>query len=196
VKNLALIVAGLTAVSAVALAQGRGPAAPPAPLEPGATQAEVDTALLALPANLRNGATVVKWKPDHTYTVLRKGTNHLVCFDRSGFPLQQPFSVVCTSLTNLAREKQNLEAEATGDRKKSEALLAAEEKAGTRVKPEYGSVWYHLMGPNREQAHEHVTIAMPNATTQSTGLPDNPQMGGVWLMDAGTTGAHIMTPGE
>jgi hypothetical protein len=196
VKNLALILVGLAAASATLLAQGRGPAAPPAPLEPGAAQAEVDTALLALPANLQNGATVVKWQPDHTYTVLRKGTNHLVCFDRSGFPLQQPFSVVCTSMANLAREKQNLEAEATGDRMKSEAMLAAEEKAGTRVKPEYGSVWYHLMGSDKAHAHAHVTIAMPNATGKTTGLPENSQQGGVWLMDAGTTGAHIMTPGE
>jgi hypothetical protein len=196
VNRLALIVVAAAVSSAPLLAQGRGPAAPPAPLEPGATQAEVDTALLAAPANLRNGAMVIKWKPDHSYTVLRKGTNHLVCFDRSGFPLQQPFSVVCTSENNLAREKQNLTAEATGDRKKSEALLADEEKAGTRAKPEYGSVWYHLMGPSKANAHEHVTIAMPGATTQTTGLPDNPKQGGVWLMDAGTTGAHIMTPGE
>jgi hypothetical protein len=195
-KRAALIVLGIAAASAAVLAQGRGAPAPPAPLEPGATQAEVDTALLALPANLRSQATVVKWKPDHTYTVLRKGTNHLVCFDRSGFPLQAPFSVLCTSMANLDREKQNLEAEATGDRKKSEAMLAAEEKAGTRIKPEYGSVWYHLMGADQAHAHAHVTIAIPNATTASTGLPDNPKQGGVWIMDAGTTGAHIMTPGK
>ncbi len=195
-KRIAPILLGVAALSATVLAQGRGAPAPPAPLEPGATQAQVDTALLALPVNLRNQATVVKWKPDHTYTVLRKGTSQLVCFDRSGFPLQAPFSVLCTSMANLGREKQNLEAEATGDRKKSEAMLAAEEKAGTRVKPEYGSVWYHLMGPNKAEAHEHVTVAIPNATTKTTGLPDNPKQGGVWIMDAGTTGAHIMTPGK
>jgi hypothetical protein len=27
------------------------------------------------------------------------------------------------------------------------------------------------------------------------GLPDNPKEGGVWIMNAGTTTAHIMTPG-
>jgi len=30
----------------------------------------------------------------------------------------------------------------------------------------------------------------------STGLPDNNMQGGVWIMNAGTTTAHIMTPGE
>jgi hypothetical protein len=195
-KRMAVMVLGIVATSAVVLAQGRGTPAPPAPLEAGATQADVDTALLAAPMNLRNQATVIKWKADHTYTVLRKGTNHLVCFDRSGFPLQNAFSVVCTSLANLDREKQTLAAEATGDHAKSEAMLAAEDKAGTRAKPEYGSVWYHLMGPDKAHAHSHVTVSVPNATPEKLGLPDNSKQGGVWIMDAGTTGAHLMTPGE
>jgi hypothetical protein len=195
-KRIAPIVLGVAAMSATVVAQGRRASAPPPPLEPGASQADVDKALLPAPANQRDQATVIKWRPDHSYTALRKGTNHLVCFDRSGFPLQAAFSVTCTSMANLDREKQNLEAEATGTHAKSEAMLAAEEKAGTRVKPEYGSVWYHLMGSDQASAHEHVTIAVPNATTQTTGLPDNANAGGVWIMDAGTTGAHIMSPGK
>jgi hypothetical protein len=193
-KRLVLIAVVAATASAAVMAQGRPAPAPPAPLEPGASQAEVDTALLPLPANLRDQTTVIKWTPDHTYTVLRKGTNHLVCFDRSGFPLQAAFSVMCTSLGNLDREKQNLEAEATGVKAKSEAMLAAEEKAGTRVKPEYGSVWYHLLGPDKEHAHVHITVAVPNATSASTGLPDSGKQNGAWIMDAGTTGAHIMMP--
>ena len=153
-------------------------------------------ALMAAPANLRNQATVIKWKPDHTYETLRKGTNKLVCYDRSGFPLQQPFSIECTSIANLDRVKQNLMGEATGDRAKAQAMFEEEEKAGTRVKPEYGSVWYHLMGQSKENPRSHVTIAVPGATTASTGLPDNPREGGVWIMNAGTTTAHLMTPGE
>ena len=50
------------------------------------TPSDIDTALLAAPANLREGATVIKWKPDFTYDTLRKGTNRLVCYDRSGQP--------------------------------------------------------------------------------------------------------------
>ena len=40
----------------------------------------------------------------------------------------------------------------------------------------------------------HVTIAVPGATTASLGLPDNNKMGGAYIMGAGTTAAHIMTP--
>ena len=42
----------------------------------------------------------------------------------------------------------------------------------------------------------HMTIAMPGATTASTGIPDKRVDNGVWLMNAGTTTAHLMTPGE
>jgi hypothetical protein len=161
------------------------------------SQADVNKALLAAPAQLRDQTTVVKWKPDFTYDTLRKGTNRLVCYDRSGFPLQQPFAVQCTSLGNLDRVAQNLRAEALGDRKQSQAMLDAIEKDGTRAKPEFGSVWYHLSGPDREHTSPHeITIAVPGATTQSLGLPDNPRQGGVWIMNAGTTTAHLMVPGR
>jgi hypothetical protein len=36
---------------------------------------------------------------------------------------------------------------------------------------------------------------VPGATTQSLGLPDNPKQGGVWIMNPGTTTAHLMIPG-
>ena len=159
-------------------------------------QAAIDKALLAAPASMRAGATVIKWKSDFTYDTLRKGTNKLVCYDRSGFPQQQPFSIECTSVANLDRVAQNLKFEAAGDKAKTQAMLDAAEKDGTRAKPEFGSVWYHLMGPDREHPRTHVTIAVPGATTQSLGLPDNNRQGIVWIMNAGTTTAHLMTPGE
>jgi len=150
----------------------------------------------AAPANQREGATVIKWKPDFTYDTVKKGTNRMVCYDRSGFPTHQPFSIECTSIANLDRVAQNMKAEATGDKAKAQAMLDAMEKDGTRVKPEFGSVWYHLAGPDREHARPHMTVAVPGATTQSLGLPDNPRQGGVWIMNAGTTTAHLMVPGE
>ena len=134
-KRIALFVLGVIAISSSPSAQS--------PADATATA----TALLGLPANVREGATVIKWKPDQTYDTLQKGTNGLVCFDRSGFPLQQPFAIECTAMGNLPRVAQNLKAEALGDKAKSEAMLKAAEEGGTRVKPEFGSVWYHLAGP-------------------------------------------------
>lgn len=159
-------------------------------------QAAIDKALLAAPAQLKAAATVVKWKPDFTYETLKKGTNRLVCYDKSGQPGQQPFMVECTSIANLERAAQNMKFEAIADKKASQAAFDAAEKDGTRAKPEFGSVWYHLMGPDQEHPRSHMTIAVPFATNKTLGLPENGSQGGVWIMNAGTSTAHLMTPGE
>ena len=200
-KRMALVFLSVLTVSAAVLAQGQGggraPAAPPA-LEPGASQADVDKALLAAPAQVTAQATVIKWKADFTYTTLRKGTNQVVCYDRSGLPLHPAFSVECTLLGNLDRATQNLKTEAAGggDRMKTQALFDALEKDGTRVKPMFGSVWYHFEGADQATARPHMTIAVPGGTQATLGLPENGRGGGVWIMNAGTTTAHLMTPGE
>jgi len=196
-KRTVLVVFGVLLLSLNASAQqGRGAAPPPPPLEPGASQADVDKAVLAAPANMRDQATVIKWNPkDWSYMTLRKGTNRLVCFDSSGFPGQLPFSVECSSMGNLDRIKQNLMFETEADRAKRVAAVAAAEKAGTRPKPEFGSVWYHIQGQDQASARSHTTVAVPGATAQSLGIPDNPKMGGIWIMDAGTSAAHLMIPG-
>jgi hypothetical protein len=198
-KRTGLLVIGILAFSLVSFAQQRGGEAPPPPppLEPGAVQADVDKVLVAAPASMKDQATVIRWKPDFTYEFLRKGTNHLVCYDRSGFPLHPAFSVQCTSLANLPRVAQNLEAESTGDREKSEAMLKAWEAAGKRVAPEYGSLWYSENGADADSSDaHHLMIAVPGATTASTGLPEGRRNanGGAFIMNAGTTTAHIMIP--
>lgn len=180
-KLMIPIVAGMLAIAAGASAQ---------------TTAEIDRALAAAPRQMREGATVIKWKADLTYETLKKGTNHLVCYDRSGEPGRQPFAVQCTSLANLDRVAQNRKFEAIADKAERQAAIDAAEANGTRVKPEYGSVWLSMSGPDQEHARIHTTIAVPGATTQSLGLPDNPGKGGVWIMNAGTTTAHLMTPGS
>ncbi|HEY6362724.1 MAG TPA: hypothetical protein VIX63_16565 [Vicinamibacterales bacterium] len=179
--RIVLVVLGVLAVSVSALAQ---------------TAESIDRALAAAPRNMREGATVIKWNPDYTYETLKKGTNRLFCFDRSGEPGEQPFAAQCTSVGNLERVAQNRRFETEQDTKKRQAMLDAAEASGTRLKPEYGSVFYSLSGPDQATARLHVTIAVPGATSQSTGLPDNPKQGGSWIMNAGTTTAHIMTPGQ
>ncbi len=200
-KRIFVFVFGVVTLSASLFAQGRGAPAPPPPLEPGASQADVDAALVAAPGQLAGQATVVKWTRNgatYSYTTLRKGTNRLVCYDRSGFPMQQAYSIECTNLGNLDRVKQNMETEALGvpDRAAAQAKFDELEKSGQRVKPEFGSVFYHQMGASKDAPRSHVTIAVPGATTATLGLPDNGRGGGVWIMNAGTTTAHLMTPGE
>jgi hypothetical protein len=181
-KRIIPIVLGVLAVSTSAVAQTADPS--------------IERALAAAPRQMKEEATVIKWKADNTYDTLKKGTNRLVCYDRSGEPGRQPFAVQCTSIANLERVAQNRKFEAMTDRTARQAALDAAEKDGTRVKPEYGSVWLTMNGPDQEHARIHTTVAVPGATTQSTGLPDNNKQGGVWIMNAGTSTAHLMTPGS
>src|SRR5438128_7365123 len=102
-KRMIPVVLSILAVSAVAFAQ---------------TPAEtIEKALLAAPRQMKEGATVIKWKSDFTYDTLKKGTNRMVCYDRTGQPGQQPFAVECTSIANLERVAQSLKIEAIPDKK-------------------------------------------------------------------------------
>jgi hypothetical protein len=180
-KRMLAIVFSILAVSAVAFAQG---------------SAEIDKALLAAPPNLKDGATVIHWKSDYTYDTLKKGTNKLVCYDRSGKPTHQPFDIECTSSTNLDRVAQTLKMEAIPDKDARQKAFEDAEKAGGWTKPEFGSVWFHFFGADQEHARRHVTVAVPGATSKSMGLPEDNKQGGVWIMNAGRSDAHLMTPGS
>ncbi len=181
-KLMISIALGVLAISTSAFAQSNDEA--------------IERALTAAPRNMREGATVVKWKADGTYDTLKKGTNKLVCYDRSDQPGRQPFAVQCTSLGNLPRVAQNRKFEAMTDKNARQAAIEAAEKDGTRVKPEFGSVFISMNGPDKDHLRTHTTIAVPGATKESLGLPDTPGQGGAWLMNPGTSTAHIMTPGS
>src|ERR1700682_4714490 len=97
-KRTALFVLGVVALSAGAFAQAPADA--------------IEKALTPAPRNMKEGAAVIKFKADGT---LKPGTNRLVCYDRSGDPGQQPFSVQCTNVANIPRVVQNRKFEAMTD---------------------------------------------------------------------------------
>ena len=160
------------------------------------TSPEIEKALLAAPAQMKDAATVIHWKSDFTYDTLKKGTNRLVCYDRPIQPGDQPFSVECTSIANLDRVAVSLKTEASTPAAERRAAFEALEKAGKWTKPEFGSMFYNLTGPSQAQARSHATICVPGATTATLGLPDNGNQGGAWIMNAGSSAAHLMMPGH
>lgn len=161
-------------------------------------QAMIDRALLGAPAgNVRQNASVVKWGDDGKRVVIKQGTNDMVCWDQSVWPGQLPFSVHCTSSKSMDRVDQNRAFYMQyKTREAAEKAIKEAETAGKRVLPEYGAGHYGLQGKDQETARPHVTIAVPNATAASLKIPDKNSTSGMWLMDAGTTGAHIMIPGH
>ena len=161
-------------------------------------QEMIDRALLGAPAGMvRMNASVVKWGADGKRVVIKQGTNDLMCWDQSVWPGQLPFSVHCTSTKSMDRVDQNRAMYYQYmTREAAEKAIKEAETAGKRVLPEYGSGHYGLQGKDQASARAHVTIAVPNATAASMKIPDKPSTSGIWLMDAGTTGAHLIIPGN
>ena len=55
-----------------------------------------------------------------------------------------------------------------------------------------GAMQYALIGSTQEDAVATMSIKLPYATAESTGLPTEERSNGPWLMWAGTAAAHIM----
>jgi hypothetical protein len=190
------------------------------------TNDPIQKPLLAAPnAAMAKDATVIKiirnpdagkevTAADFTFEVLRSGPGRMVCYDLSGWPGEEPWSVECTSSdANLPRIMQNrafaemgskatptlaggkpvLSSSGTGGIRE---LVLAAAKDGTRVLSEVGSIWYNLRGDSQDTAIWHTFIAMPNHTGAQAGLPNNRDAGGAWLMFEGTPEAHIMVGGR
>lgn len=157
----------------------------------------IERALAAAPARAREATAVIRFRADYTYETLKEGTNRLFCYDRSDERGRRDFAILCTSIANIERVAQNRRFRMeSANAQEERALVAAAEENGTRPIPEYGSIWIHMEGNDQASAGIHTTVAVPGATTESTGLPDNGRSGGAWIMAAGTSGAHIMVPGR
>lgn len=111
----------------------------------------VQRALAPLSGRNAQGAAVVKFNADGSYTTLKEGTNAWVCYDRSGEQGRPAFAVQCTNTGNLERLAQNRKftAEAMGDSDALDALVAAAQANGTRVPAVFGSLWISANGADQ-----------------------------------------------
>lgn len=221
-KPISLFVLGVMAVAMSAPAQAQVTEA----RRRAETTDPIQKPLLAAPNEaLAKDATVIKWirnphagevvtAADFTFEVLRSGPSRMVCYDLSGWPGEEPWSVECTSSdANLPRVAQNrafaemgakatptlaggrpvLSSSGTGGIRE---LVLAAARDGTRVLSEVGTMWYNLRGDSQATAIWHTFIGMPNFKGAQVGLPEVGDGGGAWLMFAGTPEAHIMLPGR
>ena len=162
---------------------------------------EIARAVMASPPAMMADATVVHLADDGSHQVLREGSNGLVCYDRSNEPGRE-FSAQCTSVGNLPRAGQNHKVwMASGNADEARTMFESQEADGSREAPEFGSVWYSVNGQDQASANAnnpHITIAVPFATSDTLGLPNEGgySQSGSWIMEAGTSAAHIMIPGR
>jgi len=170
----------------------------PAALSAQTPQETIDRAVLAAPARLRADATVLDLKKDGTIGVLRQGKNGLICWNNTGRPgYDTPVDVECTVEANLPRLQENHAFQmAGGSKEEIQARFDKAEKDKTRKVSQYGSIYYRLRGQTLENAMTHTNIAVPFATSASLGgLPDKNGTGMLWLMQPGTSYAHLMVAG-
>ena len=162
---------------------------------------DISLAALAAPVTMRDAATILDLLPNGTTSVVRQGTNGLICWDNKGRPgAMGPVDVQCTVEGNRPRLEQNHAFESAGGTVgEIDRRFRQSEADGTRVLPVFGSIYYRYYQPiGDESAGEyrtHTTVAVPYATKESLGFPTARGPGMLWLMDAGTSSAHLMVSG-
>ncbi len=162
---------------------------------------QINAAVLAAPKEFRTEATVLGYKTDGSLTVLRKGTNIMICL--ADDPNKKGFNAAAyhKDLEPFMARGRELR---TNGKSGTEVfnIRAAEAKSGKLKMPESGATLHILSGSSGmydtktgevTNAIYRYVVYLPWATTESTGLSTSPStMGGPWIMNAGTHKAHIM----
>ncbi len=171
------------------------------------TEQQIAAATLPLPEAYRAGATVQSISADLTITELRKGTNSMVCsVIRPGSEtffvhcFERAYDALSKRLAQLGQErrKNGMPADSTAVR-----ALQKEIESGRIKVPVSPAVGFQMRGPanafdwNSNTPSKEIThwemIMIPNATGASLSLPNSrPKDGGPWVMNEGTSVAHIM----
>ena len=147
-----------------------------------------------LPPRAQADATVISFDEGGSVSVMRQGSNGLMCWDDS---TMERFSATCTSEANRARVEQNHAFNFSGGTEDEiQALFDAAARDGSRAVSEFGTMYYHLDGADQASARSHISVVVPFGTSESLGMPDTRHADRVWIMDAGTSTAHLMVPGR
>lgn len=162
-------------------------------------QVQIAGAVLAAPAELRDGATVLGFDAQGGGRVkLREGKNEMICL--ASDPAKTTFESDCYHKDLepfMARGRELLAQKVTGAKRNETRNKEVED--GKLPMPREPRTLYVLTGSSFDAATGKVqdsylrwVIYVPFATPQSTGLSTKASDGAPWLMSAGTAAAHIM----
>jgi hypothetical protein len=159
---------------------------------------QIAGAVLAAPAELREGASVIGYNPQGAQVRIREGKNEMICL--ASDPAKTAFNVACYHRDLepfMARGRELLAQKVTGAKRNE--LRFKEVEDGKITMPREPRTLYVLTGTSFDAASGKVqdsylrwVIYVPFATAQSTGLSTKSSEGAPWLMSPGTAGAHIM----
>jgi len=180
---------GLAAV--VSVSMGFAADVPPA-------QVQIAGAVLAAPAELRDGATVLGFDGQGGRVKLREGKNEMICL--ASDPAKTTFESDCYHKDLepfMARGRELLAQKITGAKRNE--IRNKEVEEGKLAMPREPRTLYVLTGSGFDAATGKVensylrwVIYVPFATPETTGLSTKGSDGAPWLMSAGTAAAHIM----
>jgi hypothetical protein len=164
-------------------------------------ESQISGAVSAAPEDRRDGATVMGYSGGRDLTVLREGSNELICLaDKPG---DDRFHATCyhESLESYMARGRELKAEGKEGPETLE-IRHQEADAGKLEMPSTPATIYNLGGPSGIFDPETGEVSggnwvwavyIPYATEESTGLPTTPQAPGApWIMRPGTASSHIM----
>ena len=161
-------------------------------------EVQIAAAVLAAPADLREGAAVLGYNPQGELVTLRPGRNELICLAND--PAKTSFSVACYHKDlepYMARGRELTAQKVTGTKRND--VRWKEVADGKLSLPREPRTLYVLTGSGFDAGSGKVTdaylrwvIYVPFATPESTGLSTKPSDNAPWLMYPGTAGAHIM----
>jgi len=162
---------------------------------------QIQTAVLAAPADKRENATVLGYDEKGAFIELRKGTNEIICLaDDPKLPglniasYHQDLEPFMKRGRDLKRSGKS--AKETTDIRDGEVI------SGKLLMPKQPTTLYvYTAKAENYEANTGLVkdgflryvIYVPYATAESTGLPIKPDVAGMpWLMDPGSHRAHIM----
>lgn len=162
---------------------------------------QIQTAVLAAPADKREKSTVLGYNEKGEFVELRKGSNEMICL--ADDPKQTGLSVAAYHQDLDPFMKRGRDLRHSGKSAKDASDLRDEEvKSGKLMMPKQPTTLYvyTAKAENYDAATGSVkdgflryVIYVPYATAASTGLPTKPDVPGMpWLMDPGSHRAHIM----
>jgi hypothetical protein len=161
-----------------------------------AEDTQIAAAVLAAPAELRDGAAVLGYNAKGELVTLREGKNEMICL--ASDPAKTAFNVACYHKElepYMARGRELVAQKVMGQARND---IRWKEVAEGKLKlPREPRTLYVLTGTGFVDGkvidpYLRWVIYVPYATAQSTGLSTKGSDGAPWLMSAGTAGAHIM----
>jgi hypothetical protein len=164
-------------------------------------EVQIKTALMAAPDDKREAATVYGFDEKGEFTMLRKGTNEMICL--ADDPNSPGFNASCYHNTLEPFMERGRQLKKEGKTAKEIFDIREEEaKSGKLIMPKDGATLFVLSADAADYNAEtgevkdpylRYVVYIPWATEASTGLPLKPSGPAMpWIMDPGTHRAHIM----